>query len=87
MEPCISKKGYEMNLEITEEERDFFERMCVKALHCSQMGTPQLKFKNDADALRNLIDKLRALDSDLINLKEMDLVERYNKFESKRLNQ
>ncbi len=60
-----------MNLDITEEEREFLERICTRAeMFCRMNITSPNKaysdFEKDLVSIRQLINKLRALDANLI---------------------
>lgn len=62
-----------MNLEINEEEREFLERICNRAeLFCKlNLMKPKSNvysdFERDLLLIRNLIQKFRELDANLIN--------------------
>lgn len=64
--------GYLMKIDITEEEREFLERVCVRAEVFLSMGifrdTPngRLILDNDLHAIRALKLKFRQLDTNLI---------------------
>lgn len=55
-----------MNVEITEEEKEFLERVCTRAEVFAMKGLGQRPMEKDLDAIRTLKKKFRALDANLI---------------------
>lgn len=58
-----------MKIDITEEEREFLERICIRAEMFLKMN-PDYSLEKDLNAICNLKMKFKELDSNLIN-KEM----------------
>lgn len=61
-----------MQIDITEEEREFLERVCNRAKlftmkNLFRTHATEFRFENDMCSIDNLIIKLRSLDSNLIN--------------------
>jgi hypothetical protein len=61
-----------MNLDITEEERDFLERVCTRAeifcrINITSPNKAYSDFEKDMKSIQRLIIKLKALDSNLMN--------------------
>lgn len=58
-----SIKGIKMKIELTEEEREWLERVCRKAYKFADMGVWTTDLNRDKEQLTKLMEKLKKNDS------------------------
>ena len=63
----LEAKGEEMIVDITEEEREFLERVCHRAERFAFLGLKENPFDKDLEKVMILKNKFRALDPNLMN--------------------
>ena len=56
-----------MIIDLTEEEREFIERICIRTQIFAMRGLGQKGMEKDREAILTLIQKFRKLDSNLVN--------------------